>query len=254
MRNPCRFSLKLAIAVFVFTAASAFAQTIIFSDGFEGAFPGSWTVGNDVGSITTAKWGDNSAKASAGSKSAFCADNGSNTRTVYDDNLKTYMERRGVSLSGYTAATLNFKYWLNSESGFDFFTVNIRDQNQVWHAPEFTDSGNDSSAGWQSRSLNLNAYAGQTGLYIQFLFRSDGRTVNASPSGVWVDEVSLVASAAGTIRITANSSSGSTLALSEMNAVILFNSTGSEVARKQPPTSNPMDFTSVSSGSYVLLR
>jgi|GEM_PF-1628498 len=196
MRNACRFSLRLAFAAFVFTAAPAFAQTTIFSDGFEGAFPGSWTVGND-GGITTAKWGNNSAKASAGSYSAFCADNGSNTRTVYDDNLKTYMERRGVSLAGYTTATLNFKYWLNSEAGFDFFTVNVRDQAGNWHEV-MKDSGNDSSAGWQSKALNLNAYAGQTGLYVQFRFDSDGRTINPSPSGVWVDEVALIATACPT--------------------------------------------------------
>jgi formylglycine-generating enzyme required for sulfatase activity len=162
------------------------------------------------------------------------------------------MNLNGVSLAGYTTATLNFKYWLNTESTYDFFYVNIRDQNGTWHAPEFKVSGNQSSLGWQSKAVNLNAYAGQTGLYIQFLFTSDGATINPSPSGVWVDEVSLVASASGTIRVTVNSSSGSTLSTSEMNAVILFASTGSEVARKQPPTSNPMDFTSVNYGGYFV--
>jgi hypothetical protein len=56
----------------------------------------------------------------------------------------------------------------------------------------------------------------------------------------------------GTINLTVNSSSGGTLAASEMNAVILFASTGSDVVRKQPPSSNPMDFTSVSYGSYFV--
>lgn len=210
MRNPCGFNVRLAFAVFVFSTASAFAQTTIFSDGFEGTFPGSWTVGND-GGITTAKWGDNSAKASAGSWSAFCADNGSDTRTVYDNNLKTYMQRQGVSLAGYTTATLNFKYWLNTESGYDFFYVNIRDQNGTWHAPEFKVSGNQNSLGWQSKAVSLDAYAGQTGLYIQFLFTSDGATVNASPSGVWVDEVSLVASASGGLTVAVQNVNGATV-------------------------------------------
>ena len=56
----------------------------------------------------------------------------------------------------------------------------------------------------------------------------------------------------GTVRVTANSSSGSALAASEMNAVILYASTGIEVARKQPPSSNPMDFTSVNYGGYFV--
>ena len=191
IQNTCRWTAIMALAALVFTATSAFAETTIFSDGFEGTFPGSWTVGND-GGITTAMWGNNSAKTSAGSFSAFCADNGSNTRTVYDNNLKTFMERRSVSLAGYTAATLNFKYWLNSEPGYDFFTVNVRDQAQSWHEVMKV-SGNHSGLGWQTTNLNLSAYAGQTGLYIQFRFDSDGRTTSAPPCGVWVDEVSLVA-------------------------------------------------------------
>jgi hypothetical protein len=54
----------------------------------------------------------------------------------------------------------------------------------------------------------------------------------------------------GTVGLTVNSSSGATLAVSEMNAVILFTSAGSEVARTQPPTSNPVDFTGIAYGSY----
>src|SRR6266545_4464109 len=120
MKNSCRFSVRLAFAAFVFTAAPAFAQITIFTDGFEGVFPGAWVVGNN-GTNTISTWGDNSAKASAGGWSAFCADNGSDTRTVYDNRSTNYMNLNGVSLAGYTTATLNFKYWLNTESGYDFF-------------------------------------------------------------------------------------------------------------------------------------
>ena len=178
-RTPPGFFVLLLL-LFAAGSKQVAAQTVIFSDGFEGAFPGSWSAGND-GGITSAKWGDNNAKAYSGSWSAFCADNGSNSRTVYDNNLHTYLERRGVSLSGYATASLNFKYWSNTESGCDFFTVNVRDQNGSWRE-HFRDSGNDSGLGWQAKTLDLSQYAGQTGLYVQFRFDSDGSTVNASPS------------------------------------------------------------------------
>ncbi|MEX2217218.1 MAG: family 16 glycosylhydrolase [Phycisphaerales bacterium] len=182
------------------------AQTTIFSDGFEGAFPGSWTVGND-GGITSARWGDNSFTAYVGGWSAFCADNGSNTRTVYDNNLHTFMERRNVSLAGYSNALLSFRYRLNSESGFDHFTVNIRSQSGAW-SQVFSASGNQWSQGWQHRQLDLSQWAGQSGLYVQFRFDSDGVVVPASPSGVWLDEVSLTASVSSSVSITVLNQNG----------------------------------------------
>src|SRR5438874_11374190 len=122
--------------------------TTIFSDGFEGVFPGSWIVGNNGGNLS-AQWGDNNAKAATGSWSAFAADNGSDSRTTYDNLLDTYMRRQNISLAGYSAATLSFKYWLNTEATYDVFRVNVRSQSGVW-STLLTDSGNDSALGWQS--------------------------------------------------------------------------------------------------------
>jgi hypothetical protein len=165
----------------------------VFSDDFEGVFPDGWTVGNDSG-VTTSKWGDNQAKAAGGSWSAFCGDNGSNTRDKYVNNLHTYMERRNVSLDGYVGATLSFKYWLNSQADHDYFKVRVKDQSGTWHEV-YSDSGNDSALGWQSPSIDLSAYAGQTGLTIQYRFDADAGTVSTAPSGVWVDDVLMTAEA-----------------------------------------------------------
>jgi hypothetical protein len=178
---------------FAETLESRFLLATIFSDGFEGAFPGSWFVGNN-NSNTVAQWGDNSYRAATGSWSAFCADNGSNTRNTYDNNLNTYMQRRNINLSGYTSATLTFKYWLKTEASFDRFEVNVRSQSGVW-SNVLTDSGDDSALGWQTRTINLNSYAGQSNIYISFDFISDGSVVPAAPAGVWVDDVVLDATA-----------------------------------------------------------
>lgn len=153
MRNSCRISVSLALAAIVFTAASAVAQTTIFSDGFEGAFPGSWTVGND-GGITTHKWGNNTARKYGGTKSVFCADNGSDSANTYPNNLHTTMDRQSISLIGYNSATLTFRCYCNIEAGFDKLTVNVK-SGGTWSAPLLTLSG--SSGGWQLYSVNLNA-------------------------------------------------------------------------------------------------
>jgi|GEM_PF-5991658 len=163
----------------------------ILTEGFEGAFPpASWTSGNISGSYAGSKWGSNSAKASAGSWSAFCADNGSDTRTVYDNDLNTTLRRGGISLAGYATATLTFDYWLNSETDYDFFEVNVRDDAGTWWNI-FRDSGSRSS--WQTKSISLGRFAGDSNVMISFDFISDGMVVPAAPSGVWLDNVSVVA-------------------------------------------------------------
>ena len=166
-------------------------STTILSDGFEGAFPGSWAVGNNSGYIG-AKWGDNYAKAYAGSWSAFCADNGSDSRATYDNNLNTYMQRQSISLAGYATATLTFKYWLNTESTYDFVQVTARNQSGSWAVLK-TISGN--SSGWQTATVPMDSYAGQTGVIISFDFISDVNVVPTGAAGAWIDEVSLTATA-----------------------------------------------------------
>jgi len=194
-RRLLDFSQKSRLVLFFFLTCSilvgfsASAQITIFSEDFGGAFPGSWYVGNH-NSNTTAKWGDNRAKASSGSWSCFCADNGNNLRTTYDNNLSTYLQRKNVSLAEYASATLTFKYWMNTESGWDKFEVNVRNSSGAWKN-HMAISGN--SSGWQTRTINLNEYVGQTGLYISFDFTSDASVIPSGDAGVWIDDVVLTA-------------------------------------------------------------
>jgi len=176
-RNRAKRSRHLLLEQFEDRALLA----VLFADGFKGAFPGDWAVENS-GGTTTAKWGDNSAKAASGGWSAFVADNGSNTRTTYDNNLNTYMRRQGLSLSGYSTASLSFQYFLNSEANYDYFRVKALSQAGTW-TTIFEDSGNDGSLGWQSRTINLDSYAGQTGVTISFEFTSGASIVPAGVAG-----------------------------------------------------------------------
>jgi hypothetical protein len=175
--------------VLVFGAGTA--QTTIFSDGFEGSFPGTWYIGND-GGLGGYTWGDNNYWAYAGSWSAFCCDssNGSlNGANTYKNDRHTYMEKRGVSFSSFTSCSLKFRLKMNTESGYDPFTVNVRDQSGSWHQVYIRSGSNPTWPNWDSVKLNLSSFAGQTGLYIQFRFDSDASVVPSAPAGVWVDEV-----------------------------------------------------------------
>jgi hypothetical protein len=175
--------------VLIFGAGTA--QTTIFSDGFEGSFPGTWYIGND-GGLGGYTWGDNNYWAYAGSWSAFCCDssNGSlNGANTYKNDRHTYMEKRGVSFSSFTSCSLKFRLKMNTESGYDPFTVNVRDQSGSWHQVYIRSGSNPTWPNWDSVKLNLSSFAGQTGLYIQFRFDSDASVVPSAPAGVWVDEV-----------------------------------------------------------------
>src|SRR5205814_8590039 len=61
----------------------------------------------------------------------------------------------------------------------------------------FTDSGNDSALGWQTASINLTSYAGQSNLAVIFEFATDEAFVANLPAGAWIDDVKLVADTSG---------------------------------------------------------
>jgi hypothetical protein len=166
-----------------------FLSVTLFSDGFEGSSLAGWTARTYDGGSGSAKWGVNSANAYAGKGSAFVAGPGRNT---YADRQHTGIIRQGVSLAGYGSASLSFKYFLNTEAGYDFFTVNVIDAAGN-PTTVFRDSGDDSDLGWRSRTISLDGFAGRSGLGIELRFDSDASLVNNAPSGVWVDDVRLTA-------------------------------------------------------------
>jgi hypothetical protein len=180
MLNPI-----MAMIFLIFLGTSTSFGAFLFSENFEGSWPNTWVVGND-GGVAGYTWGDNINRFHGGVWSGFCADNGSNTANTYPDNLHTYMEKRDISLVGFSGAWLSFWYWMNIEWNFDYFTVNVRDQGGTWHEI-FRDSG---TRGWIYKTLDLSAFAGQSGLYIQFKFDSD---MSQYYEGVYLDDISLEA-------------------------------------------------------------
>lgn len=171
----------------------------LFSDGFEGSSLAGWRTRTYESAGAAPKWGVNTVKAYTGASSASAAGPG---RSTYADDQHASMVRENLSLAGYGSASLTFKYFINTEAGYDIFSVNvIGPDGRATNL--FKDSGDDRDNGWQSKTLGLNGFAGKTDLDIEFRFDSDSTLANAAPSGVWVDDVRLTADtrpATGTIR------------------------------------------------------
>jgi len=160
------------------------SSSTIFSEYFSGSHPGSWSIGHDGGGGSYAwAWPNGYAHEYS---------NPSGGLYYYPDNLHVYMERRNVSLSGYVQTTLSFNYIVDTEANYDFFTVNVRDQNGSWHEM-FRKSGPTDPLTWTSKEIDLSSFDGQTGLYIQFRFDSDSSISGAPYAGVYVDNVVLSA-------------------------------------------------------------
>lgn len=180
------------------------ASTVVFADGFEGSganLPG-WSLRTYAGGSAAPKWGPNNVKVFGGGRSAFSGGAG---RSTYSNDQHTGLVRERVSLAGFGSASLSFKYYLNTEAGYDFFSVNVIDASARSAKNVFRDSGDERSAGWQARTVDLSAFAGRSNLGIEFRFDSDRTVTRDAPSGVWVDDVRLrgdTKSPTGTIRGT----------------------------------------------------
>lgn len=182
-RSIIRVILPCILTIITINTSGVQADTI-FSDSFSGSHPGAWSIGHDGGGGTYAwAWPNDY---------AHCYADPYGSMYYYPNNLHVYMERRGVNLSGYDSANLTFSYIVDTEANWDYFTVNVRDQSGTWHEV-WRKSGITDPRYWSSKTLNLDSFAGQTNLYIQFRFDSDGSVSGSPYDGVYIDNASLTA-------------------------------------------------------------
>ena len=185
---PGKVSARL---LFLLAAASlslmpfslARAQTTILSEGFEGAFPGSWSTGDP--SVPSVYWKDvyntvGTVTAHSGAWKGYCAGigyGGTSANPTYTNNMTAFMSR-SISLAGYYGANLSF--WVNIpsiETGYDRLGVYM-DANPLWVASA-------PSAGWSLVTLSLNTYVGGTHT-LKFEFDSDYSNV---AEGAYLDDI-----------------------------------------------------------------
>ena len=165
--------------------------TTVFADGFEGDYLSGWTNRTDGGANGATRWGLNTTRAAHGSQSAFASatQGGVTAGAGYQGDQRNSLVREDVSLAGLRVATLAFDYFLNTESGYDTFSVAVTDAGGV-RTTLLTESGNHAAEGWRHKTLDLSAFAGRRDLDIEFRFVSDASVANEG-GGVWVDEARL---------------------------------------------------------------
>jgi putative hemolysin len=163
--------LRVASTIFVPT-------TILFSEDFEGSWPGNWTVGDWNNYSGEDYWGQSDYRAYSGNFSAYCANVSDVSGQYYDNYTDAYMVR-DVNISGYDLATLSYKYWLKSESCCDHLYPGYFDGS--WHWGQYHTGD---SSGWASATIEVPATATQVG----FLFHSDS---SVTYEGAYIDDVVL---------------------------------------------------------------
>src|SRR6266567_1920063 len=180
----------LACSLLWLASVNARAQTTILLETFEGAFPGSWSVGDANASGTTAYWRDLSVPFGSIGRApddsgyiGYCAGTGyggSSSSPTYQDNMDGYMSR-SINLSGYSSATLTFWYAIPSiESCCDRLEVYI-DDTVVWS------TGTAAPGSWNQITVNLNSYVGSS-YTLKFNFHSDS---SVHYEGAYLDNILL---------------------------------------------------------------
>ena len=171
----------------VMISSASGAWTIIESQDFEGAFPGTgWILGDTTGG--TYSWAKRTCRPYAGSNSAWAVGGGSSGSGLscgnnYPNDVYTWMDYGPFDLSDATAAEMQFKFWANTEPGYDYFCYGASIDNTYWDY--FCGSG--TTGGWFDEVFDLSDYLGASQVWITFEFDSD--ETNEVSEGAYVDNV-----------------------------------------------------------------
>jgi hypothetical protein len=173
------------IFIIVFNHATSAEAATVLSEGFEGAFPGSWSVGDANSRGTAAYWDDVDSAfggegTHGGSWKGYVADNGNagnSTSPAYQNSMSAYM-KRNIDLTGSSSATLSFWYKIPSiEANWDYCRVFIG-STKVWERSA-------SQGSWTQVTINLNSYAGSI-RELKFQFDSDS---SVTAEGWYIDDI-----------------------------------------------------------------
>lgn len=161
------------------------AQTTLVSEGFEGAFPAAWSIGDANPTSGSVYWRDvnnlqGSVIAHTGNWKGYCAGYSNGipvTATNYANDMQAFLSR-SINFSGYSGANLGF--WYNIpliEPCCDALRVYM-DGTMLW-------STSSATPGWAYLTLPLNAYIGGTHT-LRFEFYSD---YSIAYEGAYLDDI-----------------------------------------------------------------
>ena len=181
-----------ALLAFCLGTFTALGQTTLWTEDFEGTFPGILWTANDANTTNGLVFWDEvnstfgTITSHGGSRKGYCAGAGfigPTTAPRYTNNMQAFMSR-SVNLAGFTGANLRFWYAIPSiESCCDQLRV-IMDSTTLW-------STSVARSNWASINLPLNAYLGGTHT-LRMEFSSD---LSVFFEGAYLDDISVAGSA-----------------------------------------------------------
>lgn len=165
-----------------------------YKEGFEGVWPnGGWIV-DDLNGATGGYvcWDDENYIAKKGNWSAWaaggCADGLDPYYYYYPNDMASWTDYL-LSTAGAKKGTVNFKYWNNSEYGYDYFYWCASVDYFNWYCQYHTGSTGNK---WKTGKINLKSVSGYgsmlgySSVYVGFGFASDFIGVS---DGAFIDEV-----------------------------------------------------------------
>jgi hypothetical protein len=180
-----------ATGAYVLAVACGGGSVTILNEGAESGAPG-WTV-------TTNLSGNNWVISAAGRATGAYGFRSNLASATYPNNVSQSLISPAFSLAGRTSATLTYAYKQQTESGYDYFKVEVStDGGATWltASPLSNASGTSSGftttagSGMLTRSISLNGYVGQQNLKLRFRLTADESVVYW---GVALDDVKVSA-------------------------------------------------------------
>ncbi|OGO31383.1 MAG: hypothetical protein A2136_03005 [Chloroflexi bacterium RBG_16_54_11] len=174
----------------------------IMNETFEASWPTSlWNVVDLSNDGYDRKWDDDNYRPHSGNLAAWPARGGVNgrdpiaTNNDYFNNMNTRMIYGPFDLSDAFQADISFWMWRQMESCCDYLVLEVSGDNGT-----FQEVGRwTGNAGWEQQSISLNAYIGDSTVWVAWRFYSDRRNVFDGP---WVDDIMLRKYVAGTVTVS----------------------------------------------------
>ena len=166
----------------------------IFSDDFEGTFPGEWDVfDNDGATNGTYFWAKKDCNPNAGSYSAWAVGGGAEGSALtcgsdYPDGANSAMIYGPFSLADATDAEFRFMLWLNSELTYDILFAGASINGTNFHG-----GATSGTMDWTERIFDLTAVptlgdlTGEAQVWVIFAFQSDSDIHKSE--GAYVDDI-----------------------------------------------------------------
>jgi hypothetical protein len=173
------------------------STSVVFTETFEGAFPGdNWWVGDANSGSGSDYWDDTSYRAASGSWSGWCAQVGDNSvyggtnaqQHKYDNYMDAYMSKKyTVDMSAWDLGYVDFYAWYDTESGYDYLIAGWYDGSSFHYDNNYMLTGTATS--WSRYYWRIpDSYLISSGAF-SFSFHSDSSIVK---EGVYLDNINLI--------------------------------------------------------------